>query len=76
MADPMTHNRATDEWGDPLYGPRLNYAAQTVNELMTAGTPKTREGLARAVRNLRASGGVIISTLAADLIENALAVKD
>ena len=64
----------TDEYGDPHYGVRLNYAAQQVDRAIADSLPRTRLGLEDVVRNLRANRGVIDGALAADLIERALAL--
>jgi hypothetical protein len=71
-----SENQTTDEYGDPHYGVRLKYAALVVSRQITDGLPRTRLDLQMAAKNLRDNGGVTLSSIAADLIEAALSLKD
>ena len=69
-------SRCTDEYGDPYYGVRLKYAAHQNNGMLNTPLPSSRSDLENQVANLRINGGVVLSSLAADLIEQALNLKD
>jgi ribosome-binding protein aMBF1 (putative translation factor) len=51
-------------------------ATAAINKRLVDELPRTREQLQQAVRDLRERRGVIVSSMAADLIEAALALKE
>ena len=67
-------DRPRDEYGDEIFGVRLNYAAKCVSDGIRSRLPKTKHGIAEAAKNLRESGGTVVVGIAAQLIENALAL--